>query len=1157
MRKKKLFLIMIMLTIPLFLQLNIFIDNISNSSIDTSKEIDVYSNSQQFLDSSLSKNKSEEVMISQTSGDFTTAKQPEIAIDGNDDLHIVWADEDDGNFDILYRNYTYSTQTWGDIINLTNTDESDNIDPSIAVDADLNIMVVWLNNSDNNSIQGRFFNYNTKSWNSIQDILIVESDTLVHEVKLAHSGGNNFTMVYSRRDGVYDKINVMDYMFWGASYQWVVPYSVQATTATDRLPDMYFDENYNGHLVFRREMNAEFSIMYCNRSWDSGALRYKFGIYNGILNVTQNLDKEDTEDASFPSVIANAVNNKIHVAWDDSWNATGTSQIRLVNISLDNYVSSNLLDNEVKNITGGTDYHRTPVLSYGLSPVNPSILYTKGDSSDGDLMLKESLDSGIEQFNPDIDDPIQNSHVNYVHDVIFDENHSLHVIYLKEVGFFNYRLFYRKYDVWGPNLNVISPNDDLEWNGVENGNITLEVTTERDTKWVKYEYYNDENKNGLADDGNEWNLIRWVNSSVNEFDWEWKTTENGLMDLNYGILRINATDVNGLDDVKYVKNILIDNNIPQICKINKISDDSQRMVENAPGEDVYLNGIINITCEFEDNASEVQYIELYNGTSLIDSKSTSGNSNNFNFTLDQVEMPDGNYTDLFIKVVDGLNHENQSSKFQRNIIVDNTAPNPSFVDIIEDKHYTDSLIINLTTNGDDINTEEVNFYYYPTGDINDNHSIGPGIYSQTEQIWSILWDLDPFFDIDGPYSIIGQVFDKIGHETNITIDIYIDYTAPSPIIVSPDEDDVIGNTVEVIVQTDIDTVSVSLWNCTTKDGEYTYFRTSNSPSSENEYYRNFTIVFNSIGIEPDSFHYIKANASDGLFSKESDEIRIKTSDNHPGNPTQLTSEFKYIAATVTYNVTLYWESPQKGFDANITSYLIYRAAYGSLVLDRNEINLLNDSEKMEYLGSTVGDKYCVAEVFVEQIYDLEMHDYNYTDSGISAAKYHYIILSKNILGFVSDSSSVEIVSIPEENPVRQQDLSDVTGLRVGYFVFLGVGAVLSLVSISSARSRRVRSMAKEKIEKLDEEKFTEEGEKSFEERLDQIEEIATVSIKEEVGLEEMGATEQAIEEADGFLNLKISDAEMKEEASGPRRCPHCNWIISSTAVKCPRCGKLV
>jgi hypothetical protein len=71
-------------------------------------------------------------------------RNPSIAIDSNNNLHLVWQEKDDaGIFQIHYRKYNGS---WQEIESLTANHEWNQEIPSIAVDSDDNTHIVWVNN---------------------------------------------------------------------------------------------------------------------------------------------------------------------------------------------------------------------------------------------------------------------------------------------------------------------------------------------------------------------------------------------------------------------------------------------------------------------------------------------------------------------------------------------------------------------------------------------------------------------------------------------------------------------------------------------------------------------------------------------------------------------------------------------------------------------------------------------------------------------------------------------------------------------------------------------------------------------------------------------------------------------------------------------------
>ncbi|MHA1338618.1 MAG: zinc ribbon domain-containing protein [Promethearchaeota archaeon] len=1153
------FTLILFLTLYFLANLSINSLDLNNKSIGSNK-----TNYPNYPDSSLTSNKSEVFQIS-NAPTGKSAREPQLVVDKDYNIHVVWADNTDGNFDILYRNFTYATQTWGSIINLTQETSSNCRYPSIAIDKDFNIFVIWLNDSANYSIYGRYYNALTSQWEPQEQIVDAQLER-IYDPKIAWSGDNNFTLVY------VITAEASDYKIYSKNYYpsrgWEADEVISENNVVDRYPDIYFDENFNGHLVFRRLKNGIYSIIYTNRTWDpfGGYLfegDYKFGFGGHFVNITSKLSGTDTYKADKPSVVADVGTSKIYISWQDQWNSSGTYQLRSIGMTLTNYIDESLLDSSVRNITLDSQKHTGVLMAYGFNSGQVSLLWTEGSSSStyGNLYLMKSFTDSKEKFNPSLGTPISTDYT--MHDIANDNHNNLYVVYGENQGT-SFQVMFRMYDVWDPQLNVLSPNDGLVWGQIK-GNLSFSVSTEPDTKTVKYEYYLDDNNNGVDDDGNSWELIKEVYSTTNNFDYSWNSTENGLKDYPHTLIRVNATDINGLSSVVVLKNITIDNYSPQKSEIIRIEDNTGVKVDNSGGGDVYLSGVISVFFDVFDNCTGINYVELWNGTDLIDDNVTSGNTTAI--TIDTTIHPfmhDGNYSELKIIAYDYLGNKNISAVFTRNIIIDNTPPTGSFVDLIEGHQYKDSIWINVTTPDTDINT--ITLYYNKTDDPMVNGTIGGAVYNPTYSKWMKLWNLNPFSSNDGNYTIIAQIIDNGGFETNISIIINIDYTVPSPVIIEPSQEDTeVGTYTNIIVRSDIDTVRVDL--LCSKSSDVNYTKRDEAYINESEVqggYRIFYLVLYTLDLDAGEYYYIKINATDSIYTNITDPFRIKISSNRPGAARELSGYYIYNPSDKTYNITIFWKSPAIGQNANITNYYIYRVKYNKEIfapsLNPFWLNSLTENEKKEYLGSVVGEKYFIYNMSVEELNATEEVIYNWTDTGLSARTYYYIILAVNILDYYSGINTVLEVAIPPEAPSINANKQLLQSIPILFAITVVMIAIMSAIFVKSARNRRYRRQTREKLEEMYEEKFSVKGETSFEERLDQIEEIAEISIKEETGSEvpeiEAKFAGESILDADISKVTRTEPTINKEkEEIGPRRCPHCNWIVSSTAVKCPRCQK--
>lgn len=74
------------------------------------------------------------------------SNDPDIAVDSNDYIHVVWSDESYGNEEILYKKSTDTGTTWTAVSRLT-WNSGDSSQPAVAIDSNDNIHVVWIDQS--------------------------------------------------------------------------------------------------------------------------------------------------------------------------------------------------------------------------------------------------------------------------------------------------------------------------------------------------------------------------------------------------------------------------------------------------------------------------------------------------------------------------------------------------------------------------------------------------------------------------------------------------------------------------------------------------------------------------------------------------------------------------------------------------------------------------------------------------------------------------------------------------------------------------------------------------------------------------------------------------------------------------------------------------
>lgn len=1111
------------------------------------------------LSPSLEDNISSPYLVSGASG---SASDPQCVIDGDDNLHVVWSDLIDGNSDVLYSNYSYSKQKWGPIVNISSSSSEDEF-PVISIDSNNNIWILWAEESTGPaySLKGRYYDGQAKNWESTTTLDPPSGDRILNPDIASFSDGN-MTVVYQKISGFYYNIFYMNYdgtaETWGDARQ--ITYGNQ-----DRDPAIYVDDADNAHLVYKRGTGSPVvyqSIMYTNYTWDSFETDYVFA-KDGTLNVTLGL-YGDTIDVDKPDVISSSSENQIYIAWENEW-YSANDQIQLINLTLTDHINTSILNDTVTNITkDAINDNRRPKLSFAMESNNPMIVWHTSDGT-GEIMTKRYFNEAPEQFS---DADFTDIAYTYGKDFAADSNHSAYLVLSgKKDGSGKQQIWLQIYDVWHPQMQILSPSDDLLHAQDRDGNISFIVTTEPDTESVKYEYWNDTNHDGnpdLGDADGEWGLIYWKNSSTNQFNYEWNTTDPVRRSYDDIIIKITATDKHGLNTTKYITGVQIDNHGPATVELVSIKDTMGNFIENTIGDKAYFGQTVNFTFEVQDELNQVDTVELWNGTSLLASNSSSGN--NVNITIDTESLGwNGNYTELYIKATDNLGNVNVSSIFKRTVVIDNTPPEINWVSLEEFMQYPQDdidIVINTTLN----DTDSVAFYYYNLTAPSDMEFIGYASYDNGN--WTLNWDISK---IDNQSIVKAQVIDKTGWETNDTIQISIDHTPPTVEILSPEQYETVGYRIWVQVLTEKDVTQIELHNSSIIGSGYVLANTSTQVIYENSTNKIFSVGFLTFGLTPNQWHYLKVRAFDsirwGVFSQPR---QIKISDKHPNIITIISGSWTEDETTDTFNVTINWNKP--GFSENITSYIICRflADYTRSSIDSDfadRINKLSDLEKIEFLGDQPGENYCV-KVFnssdgVVKLPEDVGAQYEWTETGVYAANYFYLVFAVNEVDLVSNCSEAQFIKItPQQPEAKDPDLRFVEMMPYLFIAYVAVLVFMSYLFVKSSRRRRFQRDTKDLLVEMDEEKFTDEGEKTLEDRLDSMEVMAEMSVKEDLGISapKIIKSKADLDTEDAFLDMKIgeeADEDLEELASGPRRCPHCNWMISSSATKCPRCGKQV
>jgi hypothetical protein len=136
----------------------------------------------------------------QLTEDTTFSNTPSIAVAGNN-IHVVWEDLRDGNFEIYCKNSTDNGQTWSSDLRLTN-DAGDSHYPSAAASGS-NIHITWQDNRDgNDEIYYKVSEDYGMSWDP--DIRLTNDQSISQNASIAVSEQKLHVVWADERDGNWE-----------------------------------------------------------------------------------------------------------------------------------------------------------------------------------------------------------------------------------------------------------------------------------------------------------------------------------------------------------------------------------------------------------------------------------------------------------------------------------------------------------------------------------------------------------------------------------------------------------------------------------------------------------------------------------------------------------------------------------------------------------------------------------------------------------------------------------------------------------------------------------------------------------------------------------------------------------------------------------------
>jgi len=304
--------------------------------------------------------------ISWTSG---TSRNAAIAVEASGKIHVVWQDDTSGNYEIYHKKSPDGGLTWTTSKRLTFTSGLSG-SPAIAVDASLNLHVVWQDDTS-----GNYEIYHKKStdggatWTASKRLSWTSGGSEVPAIGIGSSG--KLHVVWSDDTPGNEEIYYTQSKDKGAN--WAANQRLTWTSGGSKIPAIGVDSSGNPHVVWRDDTPGNFELYY-KSSPDGGAT------WATNKRLTWN------SGTSNEPVIAVDASGHLHVVWTDD--TPGNDEI-FYKQSLDGgaaWAAS-------KRLIWNSGSSHSPAMTVDSSD-HLHVVYVDHTSGRIDLYYKKSMDGG-------------------------------------------------------------------------------------------------------------------------------------------------------------------------------------------------------------------------------------------------------------------------------------------------------------------------------------------------------------------------------------------------------------------------------------------------------------------------------------------------------------------------------------------------------------------------------------------------------------------------------------------------------------------------------------------------------------------------------------------------------------------------------------------
>ncbi|MHA1264513.1 MAG: right-handed parallel beta-helix repeat-containing protein [Candidatus Helarchaeota archaeon] len=274
------------------------------------------------------------VVVSENSTNY--GERPAIAVDAENNVHIVWYDDSavyDGETydDIMYRMWNASTGSWSATTLISTISTSNANNPDIAVDADGNVHVVWQDQTNiygagsNYDIFYRYWNASTRQWGghiATYDLLTSGHTEICINPAIAIDTEGNVHVVWEDNNDLYGDGPNYDifYRYWNSStgIWWGIEVVSNESSSNSYTPDLAISSEGDVCVVWADitdlgGIGTDRDIFYRMRNASTG-------LWGGFVN---NTDRCNTAASSYTPSITIDDGGNVHLAWYDGDSSFG------------------------------------------------------------------------------------------------------------------------------------------------------------------------------------------------------------------------------------------------------------------------------------------------------------------------------------------------------------------------------------------------------------------------------------------------------------------------------------------------------------------------------------------------------------------------------------------------------------------------------------------------------------------------------------------------------------------------------------------------------------------------------------------------------------------------------------------------------------------